>query len=61
MAKSRANIETAPGRCSQHGQVQGERDKPRPSFPFVIYLVRRMLASRAPFTCPECGEVTAHS
>ena len=56
MAKSRAKTETAPGRCSQHGQVQGVREKPRPSFPFIVSLVRRVLANRAPYTCPECGE-----
>ena len=61
MANARANVETARGRCSQHGEVQGVREKPRPSFPFVIYLVRRGLASRAPFTCPECGEEIARA
>jgi hypothetical protein len=59
MSRAHGKFETAQGRCSQHGRVQGVRDKPRPSFPFILYLIRRQLASRAPFTCPECGEAIA--
>ena len=61
MPKTRANVQTAPGECAQHGRVQGERERPRPSFPFVVYLIRRSLANRAPFTCPECGAAITRS
>ena len=47
-------VETARGRCPEHGDVQGVREIPAPSFPFVVYLVRLTKARRAPFTCPEC-------
>ncbi len=56
MAKSSAKVETAPGQCSEHGQVQGVREVPRPHFPFIVYLVQRVMAGRAPYTCPQCGE-----
>lgn len=52
MAKPK--VETARGRCPEHGDVQGVREIPAPSFPFVVYFVRLTKARRAPFTCPEC-------
>jgi hypothetical protein len=50
----RPKVETARGHCPEHGDVQGVREIPGPSFPFVVYLVRLNKARRAPFTCPEC-------
>jgi hypothetical protein len=52
----KTKVETAAGRCSEHGMAQGVREIPRPHFPFIVYLFERLLARRAPFTCPECGE-----
>jgi hypothetical protein len=53
-------IETRAGTCPNHGTVQATRTVPRPSFPFVVYAVRRLLAARKPFRCPDCGSpVTA--
>ena len=48
-------IQTRRGTCAKHGAVDAERAVPRPSFPFFVYAVRRALASRRPFRCPECG------
>lgn len=56
MPKKGPEVETAAGRCSEHGMVQAVRDVPRPRFPFIVYAVERLMAIRAPFTCPECGE-----
>lgn len=47
--------ETRTGTCPTHGVVFAERRMPRPSFPFIIYAVRRMIATTRPFRCPECG------
>lgn len=43
------------GRCETHGTVEGSREIPRPTFPYLVYAVRRWLATRQPFRCPECG------
>jgi hypothetical protein len=43
------------GQCPTHGQVSGTREVPGPSFPFLVYAVRRARARREPFRCPECG------
>jgi hypothetical protein len=48
-------IETRVGTCPSHGTVRAERRVPRPSFPFVIYGLRRLVASTRPYRCPECG------
>jgi len=47
--------ETRTGTCPTHGTVQGERRMPRPGFPFVVYAIRRLLAARQPYRCPDCG------
>ena len=47
--------ETRSGRCPEHGTVRATRDVPRITFPFVYTSVRRWLARRRPFRCPECG------
>jgi hypothetical protein len=44
------------GRCSTHGTVRATREIPDIGFPFIIYAIRRALARRRPFRCPECGE-----
>jgi hypothetical protein len=48
--------QTQTGTCPTHGTVEATREMPRPGFPFVVYAVRRMLASRRPYRCPTCGE-----
>jgi hypothetical protein len=48
-------IQTQAGRCSTHGTVQATREVPEMGFPFVIYAIRRAVAQRRPFRCPECG------
>ena len=47
--------QTRTGTCPAHGSVQATREMPRPSFPFVVYAMRKMLASRRPYRCPTCG------
>lgn len=47
--------ETRTGTCPTHGTVRAERRMPRPGFPFVVYALRRLLAARRPYQCPECG------
>lgn len=46
---------TITGRCPEHGIVEGTKDVPKVSFPFIVYGVRRALAAMAPATCPRCG------
>ena len=52
-------IEIRPGNCPTHGAVQAGRPMPRPSWPFAVYAIRRMLAGRRPYRCPECGAAVA--
>ncbi|HZS25492.1 MAG TPA: hypothetical protein VFA30_10980 [Gaiellaceae bacterium] len=47
--------QTRPGTCPTHGGVAGERTVPTPGFPFLVYAVRRLVAARKPYVCPECG------
>lgn len=47
--------ETRNGTCAAHGAVQGERQMPKLTFPFVVTAPMRYLARRKPFRCPECG------
>jgi len=42
--------------CPTHGTVEATREIPRPSWPYLVYVVRRMLATRRPYRCPSCGE-----
>ena len=49
-------VETRRGRCSVHGDVEGTRDVPKITFPWVVNSIRRSLARRRPFACPSCGE-----
>ena len=48
-------VQTQAGRCSTHGTVQATREIPEMGFPFVVYAIRRALAQRRPYLCPECG------
>ena len=54
-----SDIETRSGGCPAHGTVEGTREVPRLSFPFVVNAIRRYLARRRPFRCPECGNPIA--
>ena len=49
-------IQTQYGRCAVHGSVEATREIPKAGFPFVVYAVRRAIAQRRPFLCPQCGE-----
>lgn len=48
-------IQTHAGRCPTHGTVQATREVPELGFPYVVYAIRRAIAQRRPFHCPECG------
>jgi hypothetical protein len=48
-------IQTQAGRCATHGTVQATREVPETGFPFVLYAIRRALAQRRPYLCPQCG------
>jgi len=54
-------VQTQAGRCSTHGTVQATREVPQTGFPFVIYAIRRAIAQRRPFLCPECGAAVRFS
>jgi hypothetical protein len=47
--------ETSTGICPTHGTVQAERRMPRPGWPYLVYAIRRMLAAKRPYRCPDCG------
>jgi hypothetical protein len=61
VAQSSPKVERAPGRCPEHGNVEGIRYLPKPSFPFIVYYFRLRAARRAPFTCPQCERELAQS
>ena len=48
-------VQTKAGSCTVHGAVQATREIPGAGFPFLVNAVRRRLARRQPFRCPECG------
>jgi hypothetical protein len=48
-------VQTQAGRCATHGTVEAMREVPETGFPFVVYAIRRALAQRRPYLCPECG------
>jgi hypothetical protein len=52
-------VQTRSGHCDTHGTVQATRDVPRIQFPWIVNAVRRAMAKRQPFRCPECGEPAA--
>ncbi len=47
--------QTRPGTCPSHGIVEAERRMPRPAWPFALYAIRRLLAARRPYRCPDCN------
>ncbi len=53
MAKTEQKI--VRGRCPNHGIVDGVKEIPKVSFPFVVYGVRRAAAAMARARCPQCG------
>ena len=56
---SDAGTQVRTGRCAEHGIVRASREMPKPQWPFVVYLFRKVAASRAPFRCPECGQAVS--
>jgi hypothetical protein len=48
--------QTRTGACPTHGTVEATRELPTPSWPYLVYAVRRTLAARRPYRCPTCGE-----
>jgi hypothetical protein len=48
-------VQTQAGRCTTHGTVQATREVPEMGFPYLVYAIRRAVAQRRPFLCPECG------
>jgi hypothetical protein len=49
-------VETQKGHCDTHGTIEATREIPTITFPWVVNAVRRSMAKRQPFLCPECGE-----
>ncbi len=47
--------QTALGSCAVHGPVVGVKKSLQPSFPMVVYAVRRAAVRLGPFRCPTCG------
>ena len=54
-----SETQTRSGTCPTHGTVEASRQMPKPFFPFVVYAVRKLLAGRQPYRCPECGSPVA--
>ena len=53
-------VQTRTGHCDAHGTVQARREVPRIQFPWLVNSVRRAMAKRQPFRCPECGDPAAN-
>jgi hypothetical protein len=53
MAKTQTRVVT--GRCPTHGIVQGSKELPTVSFPFILYGIRRAKAAMTHAQCPQCG------
>jgi len=53
--------QTRTGTCPTHGTVEATREMPRLGFPFVVFAIRRLVASRRPYRCPTCGGVVTRS
>jgi hypothetical protein len=47
--------QTKTATCPTHGTVEATRELPRITFPPLINTVRRNLAKRRPYRCPECN------
>ena len=52
---SRTEQKAVTGRCPNHGIVQGTKEVPKASFPFIVFGVRRAMAAMAAAQCPQCG------
>ncbi|HEU5001965.1 MAG TPA: hypothetical protein VFW71_04215 [Actinomycetota bacterium] len=48
--------QTRSGTCPTHGTVEAVRQVPGPSFPFIVYGIRRAVSASKPFLCPDCGQ-----
>ena len=53
--------QTRTGECPTHGSVEATREVPGPSFPFIFWAIKRLMAARKGFTCPSCGAKVAVS
>ncbi len=47
--------QTIHGDCPTHGTVEATRELPKVTFPPIITAVRRAMAKKRPYRCPECG------
>jgi len=58
MASRAQEVETARGRCPEHGLVEGKRVMPDMKVygpaSYLAKLIRMRTAKRAPFVCPYC-------
>ncbi len=52
----KSEIERKTGECATHGRVEGTREIPRMSFPFIVYWFLRRNARKKPYYCPVCDE-----
>jgi hypothetical protein len=50
-----SEVQTQRGRCATHGDVLATREIPRMGFPFIVFAIRRAIAKKRPYLCPECG------
>jgi len=50
-----SEVQTQRGRCATHGDVEATREMPRMGFPFIVFAIRRAMAKKRPYLCPECG------
>ena len=53
--------ETRTGTCPTHGTVEANREMPKPGFPIFVYAIRRLIANKRPYTCPDCGATVTTS
>jgi len=55
MALFKYATRTRQGTCPAHGQVKGEKQMPKLTFPFVITGAARGLTAVRAYRCPDCG------
>jgi hypothetical protein len=46
------------GACPAHGSVNAVKSTPKPHFPYMVYVVRRLIGPVRPYRCPACGAKT---
>lgn len=56
MATVNIETRTRPGRCTTHGDVVAEKKIPKWKFPFIVYAIRRLIATLQPYRWPTCRE-----